>query len=61
MDDPLWEKHFKCREYTSGRGSLEAAIVKKAGLWLCNQFCKDVWNELVLGCIFCIRVLQLNS
>ena len=54
---PFMGKHFTCKEYTSGRRSLEAAIVKKVGLWFCNHFCKDVWNELVLACIFCIRVL----
>ena len=26
--------------------------MKKAGLWLCNHFCKNVWNELVIACIF---------
>ena len=49
---PLWDPPFKCREYTGGQRSLEAAIVKKVELWLCNHFCKDVWNELVLSCIF---------
>ena len=39
---PLWEKHFRCKGYTGGRRSLKAAIVKKAELWLCNHFCKDV-------------------
>ena len=49
---PFWDPHFRYREYADGRRSLEAAIVKKVELWLCNNFCKDVWNELVLACIF---------
>ena len=48
----LWDPHFRYREYTSGQLSLEAAIAKKVGLWLCNHFCKDAGNELVLACIF---------
>ena len=51
MAHPLWEKNSRFREYTGGRRSLEAAIVKKVELWLCNHFCKDDWNELVLACI----------
>ena len=49
---PFMGKTFQVQEYTGGRHSLEAAIVKKARLWLCNHFLKDVWNELVLVCIF---------
>ena len=56
-DSPFMKKHFRCREYIGGPRSLETAIVKKVGLWLCSHFCKDVWNKLVLACIFCIRVL----
>ena len=33
-------KYFKCMKYTGGRRSYEAAIVKKAGLWLVKSFCK---------------------
>ena len=53
----LSDPPFTCKEYIGGRQSLEVAIMKKVGLWLCKHFCKDVWNELVLACIFCIKVL----
>ena len=35
---PYMGKHFRCREYTGGRRSFEATIVKKAGLWLMKIF-----------------------
>ena len=37
---PYMVKHFRCREYTGGRRSFEAAILRKAGLWLIKIFCK---------------------
>ena len=48
---PLWDPHFRYRECTGGRRSLDAVIVKKVRLWLCNHFCKDARSELVLACI----------
>ena len=50
---PLGDPHFKYREYTDAQRSLEAAIVKKAELWLCIHFCQDAWNKLVLDRILC--------
>ena len=50
---PLWDPHFKYREYTDARRSLEAAVMKKAELWLYIHFCKDASNKLVLACILC--------
>ena len=36
--------------------------MKKAGLWLCNHFCKDTWNKLYSSSMyFCIKELLLNS
>ena len=49
---PFMGKPFRCREYTGGRRSFEAVVVKKAGLWLCKHFCKDARNKLVLACFF---------
>ena len=39
------------REYAGGQRSLEAAVMKKAGLWLVIHFCKEAWNKLVIDCI----------
>ena len=57
---PLWDPPFRNREYTDARRSLEAVIVKKAGLWLCNHFCKDVSNELVLAFIFLYKSVVIK-
>ena len=35
---PYMGKHFRCREYTGGQRSFEAAIVKKDELWLMKIF-----------------------
>ena len=58
---PLWDPPFKCREYIGGWRSLEVAIVKKVGLWLCNHFYKDVWNELILACIFLYKSVVYDN
>ena len=50
---PLWDPNFRYREYIDAQRSLEDAVLKKAGLWLCIHFCKDAWNKLVLACILC--------
>ena len=42
-------KHFKCRVYTGGWRSFEAAIVKKSDHGFDKSFCK-MWNNLVLVC-----------
>ena len=55
---PFMEKHFKCMEYTSGWRSLEAAIVKKAGLWVYKNIFVNLMCKLVLPCILlCKRVV----
>ena len=48
---------FRYKEYTDARRSLEDAIVKKAGLWLCIHFCEDARNKLVLACILCKKIV----
>ena len=35
---PVVGPPFRCREYAGGRCSLEATIMKKAGLWLVINF-----------------------
>ena len=50
-DSPYMGTYFRCRKYTSRRRSCEAAIVKKAGLWLLiNYFVKYFGNNLILIC-----------
>ena len=51
---PVVGPYFIYREYAGGRYSLEAAVMKKAGLWLViNFFCKEAWNKLVISYILC--------
>ena len=47
--------------YIDARCLLKAAVVKKAGLWLCIHFCKDAWNKPVLARILCKKNCNLNS
>ena len=35
---PSWDPHFRYRKYAGGRRSLEAIVMKKAGLWLVINF-----------------------
>ena len=58
---PVVGPPFSYREYVGGRHSLEAAVIKKAGLWLViNFFCKEAWNKLVLACILCKKNCKIT-
>ena len=49
---PFMGKTFQVQEGHRWTRSFEGTVVKKVGLWLCNRFCKDTRNKLVLACIF---------
>ena len=54
---PFMGPHIRYKEYIDARHSLEVAVVKKDGLWLCIHFCKDAWSKLVLTCICVKRII----
>ena len=55
---PFIGKHFRRKEHTGGRCSLEATIVKKTGLWLYKNLFVKFMCKLVLPCVLlCKRVV----
>ena len=57
---PCMGKTFKVQDVHRWTTLTRGAIEKKAGLWLCNHFCKDVWNEQVLACIFLYKSVVIK-